>query len=115
MQVGYAAARRGRGCFVRDATAQQRSSAAHDLRHRALQVVSPDAIDTLQRPEQPLSGGRCMCRRDPDNRPPDHEKHHSKIRERRDGAPGDLLNGFLCGPGGGGRDLRSRSNPLGHE
>jgi hypothetical protein len=114
MEVGDAAGRRGRRALDQDGPPQQWPSGAHHLRDRAAKVVAANAIDALQGAQQLLAARTRVRRCDADNRPACHDKHDREVRERGDRASRDPLNRFLRGTGGGGRDLRSRSNRLDH-
>jgi hypothetical protein len=63
-----------------------------------VKIVAPDVIDALQRPQQFVSGGLAMCRCDADDRAAGHHEYHGKIREFRDRAPCNPLNGPVRKP-----------------
>lgn len=113
MKVRDAAARRVRRTFLHDAAPERRASGANDLRDGAAEIVRANVVDATQVAEQFLAGGTRVRRRDATNRASGDHEHQGKIRERRDTASHDLLNGFEFGAGDSGRD-QSRSNPLIH-
>jgi hypothetical protein len=115
MEIRHAAAWRAGMILVQDIPAKRGASRPDDLRDGAAKVLPAYAIHAPKRAEQPLSAGRDVCRCDANNRTPGHDKDHSEIRNRRHGTPRDLLDGSYGGTGGGGRDPRSRPNPLIHE
>jgi hypothetical protein len=115
MEIRHAAAWRAGTIFVQDLPAKRRASGPDDLRDGAVKVLPAYAIHAPKRAEQPLSAGRDVCGCDADNGTPGHDKDHSEIRKRRYGTPRDLLDGSSGGTAGGGRDRRSRPNPLVHE
>ena len=106
MQVRDAAARCVRHRLLQDRAAQRGLTGAHDLRHRAVKIVAPDVIHALQRTQQSVSGGAGVCRCDADDRAAGHHEYHGKIREFRDRAPCNPLNGPVRKPADG-RDRRS--------
>jgi hypothetical protein len=115
MEIRHAAAWGAGTILVQDIPAKRGASRPDDLRDGAVKVLPAYAIHAPKRAEQPRSAGRDVCRCDADNRTPGHDKDHSEIRKRRHGTPRDLLDGSSGGTPGGGRDRRSRPNPLIHE
>ncbi len=113
VKVVHAPARGARVVLLQDAPAQRRPAGADALGHGAVHVVAPDVIRAPERSEQPFSAGRYMCRCDSDDRASGHDEDHREIGEPGNGASRDLLD-CLSGGTGGGRDRRSRSNPLVH-
>jgi len=112
MQIGHAATP-GRQPVVLNASAEQRSSSANDLRDGALKVVAANPVNPLKRAGKPAAGGRDVGGCDADDGTAGHHEHHSEIAERRNGTACDLLDASMGGTVGG-RDRRTRSNLIVH-
>jgi hypothetical protein len=108
MEISDAAARHRMNRALRhDARADGRAAGADHLRDGTVQIGQAHAVDALQRAEESIPVGICVCRRDTGDRPPGDDEHDAEVGKRGHCAPDDLLNCSACDPGGGDRDRRS--------
>ena len=108
MEIGDAAAwHRTQLALRHDAGTEVRATRVNDLRDRTVKIGPADTVDPLQRADESIPVGICVCRRDTGDRPPGDDEHDAEVGKRGHRAPGDLLNCSACDPGGGGRDRRS--------
>jgi hypothetical protein len=116
MEISDAAARRRpRVALRQNVGANQGTSSTHDLRDGALQVRAADAVNPLERAHQSIAVKVGVCRCDADHCPPGHDEHDTGVSQRWNALPDDVPNRPSCASRRGGRNRRSRSNPLVHD